>query len=226
VAVTATSAASVGYQLIRNKMFEAAEFEIIANLRCEQLELEQVSGDLLDELYNQGLDSVMVAEDRLWKKAADKAVGLINPLEYIVGQLGPGHLARIRQSVTDWNLPAATAIIANDFWADIIANPDFHEFLDPVTKYDLALHGQLGTLVGLNLLTDAFRQPNQKVLNRGEIYVVSSPEHHAVYTDRGGVRSTPTSGADHGNTTKGWMLNELFSFTLANAKSIAKGQRV
>lgn len=226
VAVVATSASMVGYQVIRNKVFEAAEFELIANLRCEALDIEQVSGDLMDDLYEQGLDSIMVQEDRLWKRSADKAVGIVNPLEYIAGQLTPGHLARVRQSVTDWNLPATTAIVANDFWSDVVSNTDFHEFLDPVTKYDLAMNGQLGTLVGLNLMTDAFRQPNQKVLNRGELYVVSSPEHHATYTDRGGVRSTPTSGADHGNTTKGWLLSEMFSFVLANPRSVAKGQRI
>jgi len=226
VAVVATSSSSVGYQVIRNKVFEAAEFELIANLRAEALDIEQISGDLLDDLYEQGLDSIMVKEDTLWKKAADKAVGIVNPLEYIIGQLTPGNLARVRQAVTDWNLPATNAIIANDLWADIISNADFHEFLDPVTKYDLALNGQLGTLVGLNLMTDAFRQPNQKVLNRGELYVVSSPENHAAYTDRGGVRSTPTSGADHGNTTKGWLLSEMFSFTLANPRSVAKAQRI
>jgi hypothetical protein len=226
VAVVASSSAMIGYQLIRSKIFEAPEFEIIANLRCEALDLEQISGDLLDDLYEQGLDAIMVAEDRLWKMAADKAVGITNPLEYIAGQLNPGNLARLSQSISDWNVPATTAIVANDFWADVISNPDFHEFLDPVTKYDLALHGNLGTLVGLNLMTDAFRQPNQKVLNRGEIYVVGSPENHAAYTDRGGVRSTPTSGADQGNTTKGWLLSEMFSFVLANPRSVAKGQRV
>lgn len=226
VAVVATSSSSVGYQVVRNKVFNVTEFELIANLRCEALDLEQVSGDLLDDLYEQGLDSIMVKEDRLWKAAADKSVGIVNPLEYIVGQLNPGNLARVRQAVTDWNLPAQTAIIANDLWSDIISNADFHEFLDPVTKYELALNGQLGTLVGLNLLTDAFRQPNQKVLNRGELYVVASPENHAAYTDRGGVKSTPTSGADHGNTTKGWLLSEAFSFVLANPRSVAKAQRV
>jgi hypothetical protein len=98
--------------------------------------------------------------------------------------------------------------------------------LDPVTKYDLVMHGYLGTLVGLQLLTDAFRQPTQKVLSRGEIYVVGSPENHGAYTDRGGVRSTPTSGADQGNTSKGWLLSEMFSFILANPRSVAKGRRV
>ncbi len=226
MALVASSSSHIGYQLIRNKVFEAAEFEIISNLRCEALDIEQVSGDILDDLFDQGNDSIMVQEDRLWKKAADTSVGIVNPLEYISGKLTPGNLANVRQVVTDWNLPAQTALIANDFWADIISNSDFHDFLDPVTKYDLVLHGQLGTLVGLNLVTDAFRNPNQKVLNRGEIYVVSAPEHHAAYTDRGGVRSTPTDGANQGNTTKGWLLSEMFSFVLANPRSVAKAQRI
>lgn len=226
VAVTATSSSSVGYQMIRNKVFQPEEFEINANLRVEQLDIEQVSGDILEDVYNQGLDAIMVAEDRLWKKAADMTVGVTNPLNYIAGSLTTQILAQIRQGVSDWNLPATNAIISNDFWSDVIGSPDFAQFLDPVTKYDLALHGYLGTLIGMSLLTDAFRQPNQKVLNRGEIYVVSSAENHASYTDRGGVRSTPTSGADTGTTTRGWLMSEMFSFVLANPRSVSKGRRV
>lgn len=226
MAVTATSASSVGYQIIRNKTFQPSEFEINANLRVEQLDIEQVSGDILEDVYNMGLDQIMVQEDKLWKQAADATVGVVNPLQYIGGQLTTQILARIRQGVTDWNLPATTAIISNDFWSDVIGSQDFAQMLDPVTKYDLALHGYLGTLIGMNLLTDAFRQPNQKVLNRGEIYVVASPENHAAYTDRGGVRSTPTSGADTGTTTRGWLLSEMFSFTLVNPRAVSKGKRI
>lgn len=226
VAIVATSSSNVGYQIVRSKVFTPGEFEILANLRVENLDIEQVSGDLLDEAYNQGLDAIMVGEDRLWKKAADLSVGVVNPLNYISGTLTTQMLATIRQSVTDWNLPATNAIISNDFWSDVIGSNDFATFLDPVSKYDLVLNGYLGTLVGMNLVTDAFRQPNQKVLGRGEIYVIASPENHAAYTDRGGVRSTPTSGADQGNTTKGWLISELLSFILANPRSVAKGKRV
>lgn len=226
VAVVATSSAAVGYQLVRTKQFFPTEFEVNANLRAEQLEIEQVSGDVLENLYNQGLDAIMVTEDRLWKKAADATVGVVNPLNYIAGSLTTQILAKIRQGVSDWNLPVTTAIISNDFWSDVIGSNDFASFLDPVTKYDLALHGYLGTLIGMSLLTDAFRQPNQKVLNRGEIYVVSSPENHGAYTDRGGVRSTPTSGADQGTTTKGWLLSELLSLIIANPRSVSVGKRV
>lgn len=226
MAVVATGPANVGYQLVRNKQFHPAEFEVTANLRVDRLEMEQVGGDVLDNLYNQGLDSIMVKEDKLWKMAADRTVGVVNPLNLLAGPLTPQLLATIRQGVTDWNLPATTALIANDFWNDIIGNGDFAEFLDPVTKYDLVLNGELGTLVGLNLLTDGFRQPNQKVLGRGEIYVLSTPEHHACYSDRGGVRSEPTTGADQGNTTRGWLMSEVLSFTLANPRSVSKGKKI
>ena len=188
--------------------------------------MEQVGGDILDNLYNQGLDSVMVKEDKLWKASADLTVGVVNPLNFIGGLLTPQILATIRQGVTDWNLPANTAIISNDYWADIIGSNDFATMLDPVTKYDLALNGNLGTLVGLTLLTDGFRQPNQKVLNPGEIYIVSDASNHAAYTTRGGIRSQPTSGADQGSTNRGWLMSEPFSFILANARSVAKGSRI
>ncbi len=212
IAVVATSSSNVGYQTIRNKVFLPDEFEIIANVRVESLEMEQVSGDILENAYNQGLESIMVKEDKLWKMAADQMVGVVNNIEYISGALTTQILGQLRQAVAQWNLPVTTAVIANDFWADIIGSNDFASFLDPITKYDLALNGYLGTLVGMTLITDAFRQPNLTFLNRGEIYILAAPSNHASYTDRGGVRSVPTSGADQGNTTKGFLLSEPFSF--------------
>lgn len=226
LAVVATSASNVGFQTIRQKLFTPDEFEIVANVRVHNLDLEQVNGDLLENAYNQGLESIMVAEDRIWKAAADKTVGTVNQLEYIVGELSTKNLGNLRQSVARWHLPTTTAIISNDYWADIIGSNDFATFLDPISKYDLVMNGQLGTLVGLNLITDAFRQQNQKVLDQGEIYIVASLENHAAYTTRGGIRSRPTDGANDGNSTRGWYMTSPFSFVLANVRSVAKGKRV
>ena len=226
VAVVATSSTDLGYQLIRNKMFQPEEFEINSNIRVEQLDIDQVSGDILEDAYNQGLEAIMVKEDRLWKRSADMSVGVINSLTYIAGDLTTKIMGTLRGIVADHNLPVTSAIISNDYWADIIGSADFSTFFDPITKYDLALNGQLGVLLGMQLITDAFRQPNQKVLSRGEIYIVSAPENSSAYTDRGGVRSTPTTGADSGNTSRGWLLSEPFSYILANPRSIAKAQRL
>lgn len=226
MAVVATSSANVGFQTIRQRVFTPAEFEITANVRVDNLDIEQVNGDLLEHAYNDGLQSIMVKEDKLWKQAADQTVGVVNPLELIAGELTTKALGNLRQAVAQWNLPATTAIISNDYWSDIIGSNDFATMLDPITKYDLALNGQLGTLVGMNLITDGFRAPNQRVLDKGEIYIVASPEHHAAYSTRGGIRSTPTSGADHGNSTRGWFMSNPFSFALANVRSVAKGRRI
>lgn len=226
VAVVATAPTDLGYQLIRSKMFQPEEFEINSNVRVEQLEIDQVSGDILELAYNQGLEAIMVTEDRIWKRAADMSVGVVNNLTYIAGELTTKIMGSLRGIVAEHNLPVSSAIISNDYWSDIIGSSDFSSFFDPITKYDLALNGQLGTLIGMQLITDAFRQPNQKVLNRGEIYIVAAPENSSAYTDRGGVRSTPTTGADSGNTGRGWLLSEPFSFILANPRSVAKAQRI
>jgi hypothetical protein len=225
-AIVATSASNVGYQTIRQKLFTPDEFEIQANVRVENLDLEQINGDLLEKAYNQGLEAIMVQEDRLWKKAADDTVGIINKLEYIAGALTTKNLGNLRQTVARWNLPVSTLILSNDYWADIIGSNDFATMLDPISKYDLVLNGQLGTLVGMNIITDAFRQPNQKVLDAGEMYVVSDPENHAAYSTRGGVRSTPTTGANDGNSTRGWFMTSPFTFVLGNVRSVAKGKRI
>jgi hypothetical protein len=226
LAIVATSASNIGYQTIRQRVFTPDEFEIQANVRVENLDLEQVNGDLLDKAYNQGLESIMVKEDLIWKTSADLTVGTFNDLEYIAGELTTRNLGNLRQAVARWNLPATTVIMSNDYWADVIGSNDFATFLDPISKYDLLMSGQLGTLVGLNIITDAFRQPNQKVLNPGEIYVVASPENHAAYSTRGGVRSRPTDGANDGNSTRGWFMTSPFSFVLANARSVVKGKRM
>lgn len=226
LAVVATSQANVAYQTIRQRVFHPEEFEIVANVRVENLDIQQVNGDLLDHAYNDGLNAIMVGEDKLWKKAADATVGQINPLELIAGELTPKHLGRLRQQVARWNLPATTVLLSNDYWADVIGSNDFATFFDPITKYDLVLNGQIGTLVGMNIITDAFRQPNQKVMEPGEIYVVADAINHAAYSTRGGIQSTPTSGADHGNSTRGWFMAEPWSFVLANVRSVAKGKRI
>lgn len=225
-AIVATSETSMGYQRLTAKVFNPTEFEIKSNVRVAQLDLDQVSGDLLDKAYNDGLNGIMVKEDRMWKDAADKSVGMVNPITYINGTLTPMYLSQLRTAVTDWSLPCSTVIISNDYWNDINGSADWATMLDPITQHDLVLHGQIATLQGMTIITDGYRAPNLQVLGQGEIYAVADAQYHASYSTRGGIRSTPTSGANDGDTSKGWLMHETFSFVLGNLRSIAKGQRI
>lgn len=224
-AIVATGPSHVGYQLVRPKQYQPTEFEIVANLRAENLDIRQHGEGILDDLYNQGVDAFMVREDRLWKAAADKGVGAYNKLEYITGQLGPQMLSRIGNSLRGWGYQPAKMLLAFDFWEDINGNPDWMAYFDPVTKYDLAMNGTLGFLNGMELLTDGHRNPDQRVLNNGEIYAVASPENHACYTDRGGINAVPVDGAQVGSTSRGWFMSQPFSYTYANLKSVQKAKR-
>lgn len=225
IAVVANGMANMGFQRVTQKVLNVPEFEVKGNVRVSRLDLEQIAGDLLDDAYQQCLEAITTQEDRLWKQAADMTVGKANPITYLGAKLTPASLARLQEKVSGWNLPVRKALIANDFWVDIQGSADWHTALDPVTKYDLLFNGRLATISGMEITTDGFRDPKQRVLERGEIYVISEPEYHGVFTNRGGVQSTPTDGANSGDTDKGWLLSELLSLTIANTRSVAKGIR-
>ncbi len=225
IAVVANGMDNMGFQRINSKFMDVPEFEIKTNVRVARLDIEQQNSDLLDEAYQQSLEAFAIKEDRLWKQAADKTVGNANPITYLGSKLTPSTLARLAERVSGWNLPTRKAMIANDFWVDIQGSADWATALDPITKYELLLTGRIATINGMEIMTDAFRDPMQKVLEAGEIYVVSDPQYHGVYTNRGGIVSTPTDGANSGNTDKGWLLSGLYSLTIGNTRSVAKGIR-
>lgn len=224
-AIVASAPSDLDFQVLRSKIFNPVEFEMKAHIRVSQLDMEQVAGDLLDDAYQQGQQALTVTEDRLWKDAADKSVGVINPLTQIVGGLTPGYLSRLRTHLTKWNIPARTALISNDYWDDIHGSSDWATALDPITRHDLVLNGQIATLQGMTLITDGFRNPTQVVLKPGELYVVGDSKFHGTYTSRGGIRSKAVDGANSGETSQGWLLWQMFSFTLGNLKSVSKGTR-
>ena len=224
-AIIATGPSDMGYYQFRGRVYTPAEFELKSNIRVSKMDLDQINGDLLDRAQQDGLSSIMVSEDRLWKRACDQAVGVANPMTFVHGDLTPRLLSTLKNSVSSWPLPVSTAVMAQDYWNDIVGNDQFSSALDPVSKYDLITTGRLGTLLGMELVTDGFRAPEHRVLQDGELYVLADQDYHAVYTTRGGTQSTPTSGANQGNTDRGWLLSSTFSFTLANVRSVAKAVR-
>jgi len=224
-AVLASGPTETGYRLLRGKVFTPAEFEMKANIRVTKMDLDQINGDLLDRAQQDGLTAIMVQEDRLWKQAADASVGIQNDLTYIHGDLTPRLLSTLKNYVSSWPLPVSTAVMSYDYWNDIIGNDQFSSALDPVSKYDLITTGRLGTLLGMELITDGFRAPEHIVLKQGELYVLADQDYHAMYTTRGGTQSTPTNGANQGSTDRGWLLSSTFSFTMANVRSVAKAVR-
>ncbi len=225
VGVVASSPSKTQTQIIRDNLFYPPEFYVTSRPFVEKREIDQSTGDVIQEKYIEGLEGIMVGEDRTFYTMTRNTVGIDNNETTVVGSLDPGTLAAIRNQVTRWDIPARTLLIANDLWNDFVGNSAFQTALDQVTKHELLLTGELGTILGMTIFSDAFRHPQHKVLNQGDIIVYADQVNLGQYTDRGGVESLPVDSAIEGIPGRGWMLQESLSMVLANARGVAFANR-
>lgn len=224
-AVVSSGPSKIETQITQDSQFWAPEYDLVARPFVTKREIDQSVADVVDEKFVEGLEGLMVGEDRIWKSMSDKTVGLDNPLTNVVGTLNPQALMNVKNYVTAWNIPARYLLIANDLWNDIVADPAWMDAIDQVSKHEVLLTGQLGTVYGMDIISDAFRHPQHKVLNRGEFYVVGDAINHGTMSDRGGVESTPTDISTERTPGRGWVLVETISMVIANSRSVAKGIR-
>lgn len=225
VATVASSPVKVATQIIRDNLYFPPEFYIHARPYVEQREINQSSSDVLEEKYIEALEGIMVQEDRVWYNLANTTVNIANTMTNIVGTMNPTALAALRNQVTRWNIPPSNFLIANDIWNDIIGDASFSSLIDPVSKHELLLTGQLGTILGMTIYSDAFRHPQHKVLSQGEMFIIGDAVNHGTYSDRGGVDSQPIDGSIESIPGRGWYLHESISAVIANARSVAKAKR-
>ena len=226
VATVAGGPTQIFSQIVRDNTYYPTEFNIMARPFIEEREIQQSVGDVLEEKFVEAQESIMVAEDRTWYKMATATVNQSNPYTTVTGTLSPSSFMAVKTLVTRWNIPAAYWLIASDIWNDIVGDTQFSNLIDPVSKHELLLTGQLGTILGLSVYTDAYRHPQHKVLNQGEFFVVGDAVNHGQYTDRGGVNSVPIDGSTEKTAGRGWMLTELMSMVITNGRSVAKARRV
>lgn len=225
-AVWSTSPTKIESQITRDRWLTPPELAIVARPFIPQIELNQSSGDVLQEKFIEGTEATMVAEDRLWYNQVQAVVGVDNNLSIISGQLTPYSLMTVSTQVTRWGLKSAHLLVASDLWQDIVGNSDFFHAIDPVARHELLLTGELGVMYGMTITSDAYRHPEHKVLGQGEFYVISDALNHGGYSDRGGLISTPTDISVERIPGRGWVLHESLSVSVANSRSVAKGIRM
>jgi hypothetical protein len=192
----------------------------------EQCQLVRTTTDLLEQAYIDALEAIMVTEDRTWKKMADSLIGLENKHLNIAGAVSPPNFSDLVQTLNSWGATPQYALIASDVWSDFVRNEAWSTIIDPVSQNELLLTGRLGIIHGVELISDQFRHQNHKVLDSGDVYIISTPEMHGQYTDRGGVEAIPTDITTQRIPGRGWVLNELMSMIIPNARSVARAKRV
>lgn len=225
VAWQATTSPEVIESVYRQPWSYPKEFYLIANLLVEDIDIESSTGDLLDEMYTDGLEQIMVQEDKIFKRLADAAAGTVNDLVFF-NTFTPATFSSMRTQVAHWGIPVTTALIAFDLWNDIIADAGFSNWFDPVSKYYLILEGNVGSLLGTELITDAFRYETLKVMLPGEVYFCGAPQTLGGITQRKALAAEPISKYNDGRPLRGWFLEQIEGMALVNSRAVCKGQRV
>lgn len=225
-AMVSTSPTKVQSQIVRDKWLTPPEVQLIARPFVPENEINQSQGDVLAEKFVEAQEAMMVTEDRLLTAMANRYVGLDNNLTILTGQLTPYTLMQVANNVSRWGLKTPYCLMASDFLQDFIGNQDFYTAMDPVARHELLLTGQLAVAYGMTVISDAYRHPEHKVLNRGEFFVFSDALNLGAYSDRGAIKSDPITILEEKVAGRGWVMTESWASALTGGRAVAKGIRV
>jgi hypothetical protein len=218
----ATTPSGRPQSVIRQMWVYPPEFYLDASPMIEIKEIESAAGDLLEEKYEDALEQIMVAEDRVWKILADTSATVSNTLTYF-NTLTPTVFSSLRTQVARWLIPVTQCLLAFSLWDDIIGSTDFSNWFDPVSKYTLITEGYLGDLLGVAIHSDAFRDPNLKVLTDGEIYMCGAPQLLGGITQRSELTAEPIDKFDYSMPYRGWYMYCCEGMAIVNSRAISKG---
>jgi len=94
-----------------------------------------------------------------------------------------------------------------------------------VSKHEIVVNGSLPSILGVNIVTDGFRESHLKVLNQGEVYMLAQPQELGGITSRGDLVTEPTRGYNMGQPWRGWFMTRLRSVVIGNSRGMVRGQR-
>ena len=224
VALVSTEKINVVESQVRQNYVYPGEFYINANIRIETKEIAQTPGDLLEEKYQDGLEQVMVAEDKVWKTMADRAANTYNK-NFLFNTFTPIVFATMQNEVQGQGIPVETIILAYNVWPDIVADTEFHSWFSEIAKHEIVLQGQLGTIMGAKIITDAFRYETLKVLDQGELYFCGPAQTLGGITQRQELTVSPIDGPTLGIPEKGWFMSSIEGMSITNSRALAKGKK-
>lgn len=229
-AVKAIGPVQTALSIVRDKYIETDEFQIKAQPYVYTNDLNQGTGDLLDNAFLDALEQIFRVEDQtlyaMLKNAASAAAA--NSTIYMAGAFSNTYLGDVMNGLTGWAITPSTLLFAYDIMTDIITQGAFPDnWFDPVSKLEIIQTGRLGSLFGMQLVTDAHRHPKLRVLARGEIFGLGTPEQLGGYTDRGPVTSVPLGPQNtQGVSGKGWYMEETVAMVVHNARAVVYGSKL
>jgi len=226
LAFVTTSNPNVIASVARQQFAIPDMFNLSCNVNIEKIEMAQDTGDLLQDRYEDALEQMMCAEDRVFLKLAREASGSYNT-PFGFSDFTPTVCSSMRTAIqSNGGIPVTQMLISFDIWNDIIAQPEFTAWYSEIAKHELVLEGNLGTLMGMNIITDGYRIDTLKVLPERTVYMFGAPETLGVIGQWGDMSVDSVNKANDGQARVGWFISAIEAMCLGNARAIVRGQKL
>jgi hypothetical protein len=211
-------------QIVEQAYIYPEDYYLQCQVLIEERELAQAGPEFLDEKFQDALEAIMVRQDRILRSLLLATSGIFNaPVSFAT--FTPQVLTSLRTQVAANGIPAAHMLFSFDIWDDMIADPAFTAWWEPVHKYQLIMEGRLGSLLNMKLITDGFRYETLRVLSPGEVFVLGTPVALGQRGVRREVQSTEINHYPLGAPRRGFYLMGIESLHVED-RPVAIGTRI
>ena len=211
-------------QVVEQAYIYPQDYYLQCQVLIEERDLAQAGPEFLDEKFQDALEAIMVRQDRILRNLLLSTAGVFNaPVSFAT--FTPQVLTALRTQVASNGIPAAHMLFSFDIWDDMIADPAFTQWWEPVHKYQLIMEGKLGSLLNMKLITDGFRYQTLKVLEPGEVFVTGTPIALGQRGVRREIQSTEINHYPLGAPRRGFYLMGIESLHVED-RPVGLGNRV
>ncbi|TPG60093.1 HK97-fold major capsid protein [Ewingella americana] len=198
---------------------------IAANIHISERSLFEEGFEILDEKAEDGLESIMVGEDRRLINLFDAAVGVTGQ-HVIFPTLTPQVLSIGLQKVQNTGgLPVNDLLMANNLWTEIMGNAEFYQWMSPIEKHDMVLTGKVAKMLDCDITTDAYLESKLRVVKPSDFYFIANPEFLGELLTRQELTSSEVDGTDDGEAWRGWFIREQLAYALTNVAGVSRGTK-
>ncbi len=182
---------------------------------------------LLDKKYISNLilgiiKAFIRLENQITKTLLDETYCVYNCFH----KIKPSLIADIRNQLRRWGTSPHIFIVGKNVLKNLLIEIDKYKTLanwcDFSQRKDLILNGDIGSILGTCILTDAHLHPDYRMLEDDECFMLSTPINFGYILQRQKVKCQIIDQRQ--NASKGLLLEQIQSQIIINTKSIVKGE--
>jgi hypothetical protein len=201
--------------------FFPPEFEVTAYPSIELKDKYRAQYDILGRAQDRARMAIEYQEDLAFVNLAQVSSGQVNTATAFA-TLNLAALESMRYQIERHRLLCQLFLIHRQEVSDLVNTVSTQ--VDPVTQREAIMAGFIASILNAYIVTTAGTNTFE-ILQPGEAYALTDPEHLGVMGTRVELFSEPVNEYMLGNPRQGWFWYELISQSIHNPAGVAYGQK-